>query len=81
MKNTPVRQTPEKHKIDKLKSLVLNTFFSSYVFFFVDSLINHKCTSSTSSMRFLFKNKFKETEEKILILIKHENKIQYEMHF
>lgn len=51
---------------------------SSYVFFFVDSFINHKCTSSM--LRFLFKNKFKETEEKILILIKHENKIQYEMH-
>lgn len=32
-------------------------------------------------LRFLFKNKFKETEEKILILIKHEKKIQYEMHF
>lgn len=43
---------------------------SSYVFFFVDSFINHKCTSSM--LRFLFKNKFKETEEKILILIKHE---------
>lgn len=51
---------------------------SSYVFFLVDSFINHKCTSSM--LRFLFKNKFKETEEKILILIKHENKIQYEMH-
>lgn len=69
MKNTPVRQTPEKHKINKLKSQVLNTFFSSYVFFFVDSFINHKCTSSM--LKFLFKNKFKETEEKILILIKH----------
>lgn len=78
MKNTPVRQTPEKHKINKLKSQVLNTFFSSYVFFFVDSFINLKCTSSM--LRFLFKNKFKETEEKILILIKHKNKIQYKMH-
>lgn len=41
MKNTPVRQTPEKHKIDKVISeYLIDT--SYHIFFFVDSFNNYK---------------------------------------